>query len=45
MEADSHAADLSTLQNCYLLLRQEFERTKQFLGDPSVIPGPSRAAS
>jgi two-component system, sensor histidine kinase and response regulator len=45
LESDSGAADLQTLQNCCLLLRQEFERTKQFLSDPSVIPGPSRAAS
>jgi two-component system sensor histidine kinase/response regulator len=45
LESDSHAADLQALQNCCFLLRQEFERTKQFLSDPSVIPGPARAAS
>jgi two-component system, sensor histidine kinase and response regulator len=45
MEVDSGAADLQTLQNCYLLLQQEFERTREFLRDPSVIPGPARAAS
>ncbi len=45
LESDSGAADLQTLQNCSLLLRQEYERTKQFLSDPSVIPGAARAAS
>jgi two-component system, sensor histidine kinase and response regulator len=45
METDSGGADLQTLQNGYLLLQQEFERTKQFLSDPSIIPGPARAAS
>ena len=39
------AADMQTMQNSYLLLLQEFERTKQFLSDPSVIPGPARAVS
>jgi CheY-like chemotaxis protein len=45
MEADSSTADMQSLENCNILLRREFERTKQFLSDPSVIPGPAQAAS
>ena len=39
METDIGGADLQTLQNGYLLLQQEFERTKQFLSDPSGHTG------
>jgi HPt (histidine-containing phosphotransfer) domain-containing protein len=45
LEADSSTADVQSLESCNILLRQEFERTKQFLSDPSVTPGPAQAAS
>ena len=45
LEADSPADDVRALQQCHVLLRQEFERVKQFLSDPSVAPQPVKAAS
>jgi PAS domain S-box-containing protein len=45
LESYNGAADARELEGCALLLRQDFERTKQFLSDPSVIPGSARAAS
>jgi PAS domain S-box-containing protein len=45
LETDSPTAEPSALENFGLLLHREFERTRQFLSDPSVIPGAVRAAS
>jgi len=45
LEADSKTGELSQLEVGHLRLRQEFERTKQFLTDPNVISPPSQAAS
>lgn len=45
MESASAAGDSGALQRCDTLLRQEFERVRQFLNDPSVVPQPSKAAS
>jgi two-component system sensor histidine kinase/response regulator len=45
MESESGAADAGALQRWDALLRQEFERVRQFLSDPSVVPEPSKAAS
>jgi two-component system sensor histidine kinase/response regulator len=45
MENDSVAGDARALQHCNALLRQEFERVKQFLSDPSIVPQPAKAAS
>jgi CheY-like chemotaxis protein/HPt (histidine-containing phosphotransfer) domain-containing protein len=45
MEANSAAGDLGTLQHCVAQLRQEFDRVKQFLSDPTVVPQASKAAS
>jgi two-component system, sensor histidine kinase and response regulator len=45
MESNSAAGELRTLEQCNVLLRQEFERVKQFLSDPSVAPQPAKAAS
>ena len=45
LEADSKTGEISQLEVGHLRLRQEFERTKQFLTDPNVISPPSQAAS
>jgi len=45
MENESGAGDARALQHCNALLRQEFERVKQFLSDPAIVPQPAKAAS
>jgi two-component system, sensor histidine kinase and response regulator len=45
MENDSISGDARALEHCNALLRQEFERVKQFLSDPSIVPQPAKAAS
>lgn len=45
MENESAAGDARALERCNALLRQEFERVKQFLSDPSIVPRPAKAAS
>jgi HPt (histidine-containing phosphotransfer) domain-containing protein len=45
LEADSAAGDVRTLHQCNVHLRAEFERVKQFLSDPSVMPQAAKAAS
>jgi two-component system, sensor histidine kinase and response regulator len=45
MENESGAGDARALEHCSALLRQEFERVKQFLSDPSIVPQPAKAAS
>jgi signal transduction histidine kinase/CheY-like chemotaxis protein len=45
MENESAAGDAHALESCNALLRQEFERVKQFLSDPSIVPQPAKAAS
>jgi len=45
MEIDSAAADTRALDHGNALLRREFERVKQFLTDPTVVPQPAKAAS
>ena len=45
LEIDSITAHPQALEQLNALLRQEFERTKQFLKNPSVVPPASRAAS
>jgi two-component system, sensor histidine kinase and response regulator len=45
LENDSLAADARTIEKDNALLRREFERVKQFLTDPSIVPRPSKAAS
>ena len=45
LENDSAAADARTLEKDNLLLQREFERVKQFLTDPAIVPHPSKAAS
>ncbi len=45
MEAASDSGDARVLERCNAQLRQEFERVKQFLLDPSVIPRTAKAAS
>jgi two-component system, sensor histidine kinase and response regulator len=45
MENESAAGDARALERCNALLRQEFERVKQFLSDPSIVPQPAKAAS
>jgi two-component system sensor histidine kinase/response regulator len=45
MENESGAGDARALEHCNALLRQEFERVKQFLSDPSIVPLPAKAAS
>ncbi|MEA3160386.1 MAG: hypothetical protein QOD95_1934, partial [Gammaproteobacteria bacterium] len=41
MENESAAGDAHALERCNALLRQEFERVKQFLSDPSIVPQPA----
>jgi two-component system sensor histidine kinase/response regulator len=45
MESESAAGSVDTLRRFDTLIRQEFERVRQFLTDPSVVPQPSKAAS
>ena len=45
MENESAAGDAHALESCNAQLRQEFERVKQFLSDPSIVPQPAKAAS
>ena len=45
LEIDSAATQASALQQGNALLRREFDRVKQFLSDPSVVPQSSKAAS
>jgi two-component system sensor histidine kinase/response regulator len=45
MENESGSGDARALQHCNALLRQEFERVKQFLSDPLIVPQPAKAAS
>jgi two-component system sensor histidine kinase/response regulator len=45
MESDSITGDARALEHCNALLRQEFERVKRFLSDPSIVPQPAKAAS
>jgi two-component system sensor histidine kinase/response regulator len=45
MENDSVSGDARALEHCNALLRQEFERVKQFLSDPLIVPQPAKAAS
>ena len=45
METDSAAAEAGALEHGSALLRREFERVKQFLTDPAVVPQPTKAAS
>jgi two-component system, sensor histidine kinase and response regulator len=45
MEAGSANGNVRALEQCNARLREEFERLKQFLSDPSVIPQASKAAS
>jgi two-component system sensor histidine kinase/response regulator len=45
LETGCAAGDVRASEQCIALLRQEFERVKQFLSDPSVVPHPAKAAS
>jgi two-component system, sensor histidine kinase and response regulator len=45
LEHDSAGADARALENDNALLRREFDRVKQFLTDPAIVPHPSKAAS
>jgi len=45
MEIDSATADARALDQGNALLRREFDRVKQFLTDPAVVPQPTKAAS
>jgi two-component system, sensor histidine kinase and response regulator len=45
LEMDSRSAAPATLEPAMAALRHEFERAKQFLNDPAVIPQPAKAAS
>jgi two-component system, sensor histidine kinase and response regulator len=45
LETDSKSAEQSALELGNHRLRQEFERTKQFLTDPAVVPPLSKAVS
>jgi two-component system sensor histidine kinase/response regulator len=45
LELDSAAAHPHALEQCHARLRQEFERTKQFLSSPTVAPQAAKAAS
>jgi two-component system sensor histidine kinase/response regulator len=45
LEADCPTAEASALQQYNGLLRQEFERTMEFLSDPTVVPQPVNVAS
>ncbi|HEX3397775.1 MAG TPA: response regulator [Steroidobacteraceae bacterium] len=45
MEIDGAAGDARALDEGNALLRREFDRVKQFLTDPAVVPRPAKAAS
>jgi two-component system, sensor histidine kinase and response regulator len=45
LESDSKGAEMSALELGHHRLQQEFERTKQFLTDASIVPQIARAAS
>ena len=45
VETESAAGDARALERYNAQLREEFERVKQFLSDPSVIPHAAKAAS
>jgi HPt (histidine-containing phosphotransfer) domain-containing protein len=45
LEIDSGATQARALQQGNAQLRREFDRVKQFLTDPSVVPQPSKVAS
>jgi HPt (histidine-containing phosphotransfer) domain-containing protein len=45
IESESAAGGVDTLRRFDTLIRQEFERARQFLTDPSVVPQPSKAVS
>ncbi len=45
MEIDSAAADTRALDQINGLLRREFDRVREFLTDPTVMPQPAKAAS
>jgi two-component system, sensor histidine kinase and response regulator len=45
MEVESAAGEPSSLQHGVAQLRQEFDRVKQFLCDPAIVPQASKAAS
>jgi signal transduction histidine kinase/CheY-like chemotaxis protein len=45
LEQDGVAADSRALEMDNTLLRSEFDRVRQFLTDPTVVPHPSKAAS
>jgi CheY-like chemotaxis protein/HPt (histidine-containing phosphotransfer) domain-containing protein len=45
VETESAAGDARALEHHNAQLREEFERVKQFLSDPAVIPQAARAAS
>jgi two-component system sensor histidine kinase/response regulator len=45
MEIDSATSDARALDRGNALLRREFDRVKQFLTDPAVVPQPAKAAS
>jgi two-component system sensor histidine kinase/response regulator len=45
LETDSATAEARTLEKDNALLRREFDRVRQFLSDPAIVPHPSKAAS
>ena len=45
MEIDSAAANSRVLEQDHASLTREFDRVKQFLTDPAVVPQPAKAAS
>jgi HPt (histidine-containing phosphotransfer) domain-containing protein len=45
MEVESAAGEPSSLQHGVAQLRQEFDRVKQFLCDPAIVPHASKAVS
>ena len=45
LETHSADADVPALDQHNALLRREFERVRQFLTDPAVVPQPAKAAS
>ncbi|HEY0746660.1 MAG TPA: response regulator, partial [Steroidobacteraceae bacterium] len=45
IEFESAAGGVDALRHFDTLIRQEFERARQFLTDPSVVPQPSKAVS
>jgi len=45
VEAGCAAGDVRALEQCLALLRQEFERVREFLSNPEVVPREAKAAS